>query len=443
MLAALLMAVSFAAAEEETAEQIPDNREADLFDLWDCGTENAVWLTAAPEISEGVLVTVWALLPQDKEHLTVSDGRNTWDVKAVIPDDSGMLAFIFFQTDSASPRYAPISLLTIGNNVPVSSCTARWGDELRSRINARILSANTTEWNEKRCMLLMLSKRAPLGSVVLNAEGELAGIVVAQYAEGENRVLAVSTDELARCITEVGVKLSNVDSWTNAPEGFNVTLDKNTMTIDWSAMTLPEKADDETLYVVVADSGNSYLSYFAAEVESRSVTILTMPGRVYLSGILASRETPSQLPEDCEITVIPPAQKLTEHHFRPILTAVAEMPADSSDPEAKPVPVTEVNEEMLRSGRAYFYSSSCYEVTETIQDLSLLVTLTDPNGVVYRYESSWIYMPEYMQEDVWFISMKDNGLTSSLDEHGYPKGVYRMAYYVEGELADSFTFEIK
>ena len=75
LLTALLMAVSFAAAEEETAEQVPENREADLFDLWDCGTENAVWLTAAPEISEGVLMTVWALLPQDKEHLTVSDGK--------------------------------------------------------------------------------------------------------------------------------------------------------------------------------------------------------------------------------------------------------------------------------------------------------------------------------------------------------------------------------
>ena len=53
---------------------------------------------------------------------------------------------------------------------------------------------------------------------------------------------------------------------------------------------------------------------------------------------------------------------------------------ENAGSEEKPVPVTEVTEELLRSGRAYFYSTSSYEVTEELPDQTLLVTLTDPNG---------------------------------------------------------------
>ena len=108
-----------------------------------------------------------------------------------------------------------------------------------------------------------------------------------------------------------------------------------------------------------------------------------------------------------------------------------------------PVPVTEVTEELLRSGRAYFYSTSTYRVTENLPDNTLLVTLTDPEGGNYRYESSWIYGPEYMNEDTWYIPLTRSGLVAGLDRNGYPRGVYRMAFFVDGELADSFSFELK
>ena len=68
---------------------------------------------------------------------------------------------------------------------------------------------------------------------------------------------------------------------------------------------------------------------------------------------------------------------------------------------------------------------------------------TDPEGNVYRYESSWIYAPEYMNDDVWYISLAGMGLTYSLDQNGYPRGGYRIAYYVDGDLADAITFELK
>ena len=82
-------------------------------------------------------------------------------------------------------------------------------------------------------------------------------------------------------------------------------------------------------------------------------------------------------------------------------------------------------------------------MTETLADRTLLISLTDPEGVNYRYESNWIYAPEYMTRDVWFVSLKESGLTDDLDLNGYPRGVYRMAFYVNGDLADTLEFELQ
>ena len=48
-----------------------------------------------------------------------------------------------------------------------------------------------------------------------------------------------------------------------------------------------------------------------------------------------------------------------------------------------------------------------------------------------------------MTDDVWYVSLAGMGLTYSLDQNGYPRGEYRIAYYVDGDLADAFTFELK
>ena len=209
-------------------------------------------------------------------------------------------------------------------------------------------------------------------------------------------------------------------------------------------MTLPEKKEGEELYLVVFDTGNSYISFYSAEKMQTATMILT-PGRYYIAGILASAERPNDIPETYVTISVPPAEQLTEYGFHPVLTCIAEAPEGGlKDGDApSPVPATEVTEELLRSGRAYFYSHSTYQVTENIEGRTLLISLTDPNGNNYRHESSWLYSPDYMAEDIWFLSLKDIGLTDGLDQGGYPKGTYQMAFYVNGDLADSFEFTLK
>ena len=437
LLALLLAMSSFAFAEEGT------EKEKELFDIWDYGSESMTWVCSAIPVTDGAVLVSPALLPEKQDQLAVTDGKNVWEARAVVPDESGLTALVLFDTEKAAARYEGWDLLPYGISTPVSSCYVRTGDEMGSRINRRVLSSEDIQWQGCRCLMLTLSDPVPPGSPVLTTEGNLAGLVVAEYAEGNNRFIALPADEIALKLTEISGKLNNMPGWSDPPEGFKVTADKNLVTVDWTEMTLPEKGEGETVYLVLLDGANSYLNYYPAEVEQRKMKFILTPGRFYIIGIGAYSSAPAEAPARYETISIPAAGKLTANGFRPILTAIAESEEKTLKDGETPVPVTEVTEELLRSGRAWFYSSSCYEVTERIENITLLVTLTDPNGINYRYESGWLYDPSYMNEDTWYINLQEYGLTNSLDEGGYPKGVYTVAYYVGGDPADSFTFELK
>lgn len=431
----LLLCYSFAGAEE--------GKEADLFDLWDYGGESPAWAGFAVPVSEDIVITSPAALPDNTEYLAVSDGKEQWEVRAVLPDRNNLLAVILYESADKPSRYGAWQLLSYGESAVVSSCYVRYGDGMGSRINRAVLSAENYRWMGHNSYLLTLSEQVPLGSPVLTADGELAAIVAARWAEGNNRVLALPPEEIAESLTEVSGLLNNLPDWGDAPDGLTVKTESNRAIIDWNGMTLPEKKESEQLCLVIMDAGNDYLNYYPAETKDRSLTLLMTPGRIYMAGVVASVGMPDSLPEQYVVFSAPQAKKLTEYHFRPVLTAIAEMPEGGGDSGAEPVPVTEVTRELLKSGRAYFYAHAVYEVTEEITDRTLLVTLTTPKGNNYRWESSWIYSPDYMEKDVWYLSLDQTDLLAGLIRDKYAAGVYRMAYYVNGELADMFEFELK
>ncbi len=439
-LALLVVAVCAFASAEETTEQV---KPADLFDLWDYGGESPAWVASAFPVFDGILLTSPGILPENTADLVASDGQDFWEVKAVFPDKDGVLALVIIDSDVKPSRYGAWPLLSLGDTVPADSCYVRYGDSMGSRINRAVLFAESCQWKGHGCYLLTLTDPVPAGSPVLTADGRLAGFVAAEWAEGINCYLVLPAEEITGKLTEMADLMGSLPDWGNAPEGFVVTMDKNLATIDWQEMTLPEKAKGETIYLVIADTGNTYFNYYNAELANRTVKMLTVPGRLYLAGLVVSASAPHSLPENYALFAAPAARKLTDYHFRPVQTAIAEAPAEGLKADEAPVPVEEVTEELLRSGRAYFYSHSAYQVTETISDLSLLVALTDPEGVNYCWESSWIYGPEYMESDIWFVPLDQAGLLGELNQRGYPRGVYQVAYYIEGALADSFEFELK
>ena len=435
-LAAVLLFLCAFACAEGTAGQ-----SADLFDLWNYAGESPVWVASAVPIGEGILLAPVSVKDIPAEQLAVSDGENAWEAKAVMTDEDDCFTLVFYDAGEKPSRYGSWPLLAWGESVSASSCTVRFGDRLGSRINRGVLDAEEITWKGQRFLLLSLTDPAPAGSPVITADGRLAGIVAARWTEGINRVLVMPADGIATNMGNAAGLLVNLPDWGETPQGLAVTTDKNTVLIDWTNMALPEAPEGSSVWMVIVDTGNSYLSSFPADTDERTLVAVLTPGRFYVIGPVVSAGRPSFLPQSYASVFIPKAEKLTDYGFRPVVTAIAEAPEGGLKEGEEPVPVTEVTEELLRSGRAYFYSRSTYEVTEDIE-ASLLVTLTDPDGNNYRYQSAWLYSPEYMAEDTWYIPVSES-LTASLDRTGYPAGVYKVAFYVDGKVADEFEFELK
>ena len=442
IVAALLLSFSAACAEEAAQPAEAAEPPADLFDLLDYGGESAAWAGSAIPISEDILLAPVSVLEIPADQLAVSDGACQWEAAAVLPADGGRFAAVFYNPGETAAQYGSWPLLPLGDSVAASACTVRFGDSLGSRINRGVLSAEEISWQGERCYLLSLTDTAPAGSPVLTEGNELAGIVIAQWADGVNTVLALPAEGIARGVSGVLSLLAGLPEWADAPEGLEVTVRQNAVTIDWSEMSLPETKEGERVWMVLYDTGNSFLTSWPADGEDRKLTQLITPGRFYIAGPVVSSEHPGDLPAQYISFCVPEAESLTDYHFKPVQTAIAELPADGQKEGGAPVPVTEVTEELLRSNRAFFYSHSTYQVVTVFSDRPMLITLTDPDGNNYRYESSWMYSPDLMKEDIWYLLLKDTGLTELLDVNGYPPGLYRMAFYVDGKLADSFTFEL-
>ena len=211
VLALILVSVLPAFAEEETPQ-----REKDLFDLWDFGDESPSWVGFAVPVTEGILVTSPACLPDNTEDLVISDGKSLWEVKAVLPDGDNLLAFILFDPADKPARYGEYVFLPYGESADVSSCYIRYGDAMNSRINRAVLSAEQLYWKGHNCYLLSLSDPVPLGSPLVTSDGMLAAIVTAEWAEGLNRVLALPMEEVAGSLIGVAGLVKNLPPWQDA-----------------------------------------------------------------------------------------------------------------------------------------------------------------------------------------------------------------------------------
>lgn len=435
LLVSVLLAVlcAFAAAEETGTPE--------LMDLWDYGGESMTWITTVIPVVEGMAVASPAALPDDTEHLAVFDGKTFWEVRAVLPDDYGLLTAIYYDPAGKPSRCTPWPLMNLGMSVAAEDCIVRTGDSMGSRINRSVLYAQELT-RGYRCEVLSLTGPAAPGSPVITPDGQLAGIVAAEWSEGTNRVLAVAPDEIAFFALESSMRLKNLPGWQETPTGMDVTVERNGVTVEWTEEALPARAEGENLYLIVSDTGNDYWQYWQLEDDARSFFTRLPPGRFYMAGFVAAADGPKDVPGTYATFGIPAAKPLTEYDFQPLLTTLAEAPEGGNGEEA-PVPVTEITRELLNSGRAYFYASASYELTEDILNLPLMITLTAPDGNCYCHNSGWSYLKECMTEDIWYLSLKEMGLTEGPEQQGYPAGVYRMAYYVNGYLADTFEFEIK
>ena len=434
LMALVMMLVSAGTVMAETAAS------ADLYDLYDATETGKNWIGTAVPVMDGVAVASPVGLPEKVTMLEIWDGTAYRTVSVALPVADGKVLVLLHETDGAKPAIPAYDFLNTGIMLQTGDLMVRSGDWMRSRVNRAVYDVSLISWNGKEAMLLTLSGDTVIGSPVVTMDGKLAGIIMAEYAEGMNRYVALTVPEISNCLQEAAGFLDAQET-DNRPEGYQVSMEGNMVTFDWSGVSLPEVKQGEKLYHIVADSESSYLNYLEVDEHTTSTTMLLTPGRTYLSGLSAFAGTPDDLPTQIAVTAVPEAEKLTDYEFKSLILAIAEMPEGATG-TSMPVPTTRVTEELLRSGRACMLSSTSYQVNKKMDGFSLLVALTAPDGSNYRYESQWYYDPEIMGEDEWYVSMTDTGLLDMLNQNGYPDGIYEMAMYIDGKLADSFSFEL-
>jgi hypothetical protein len=414
----------------------------DLYDLYNPAENGRTWIGTAIPITDGVAVTSPIGMPETMKDLEIWDGTNYRKISETLSTADGKVLVLLHETDGAKPGIPAFDFVDYGVSVPAGELLVRSGDWMRSRVNRAVYDLTPITWNNREAMVMTLSGDTAIGSPLITADGRLAGMITAEYAEGVNRYVALSISEITRSLEEaIDILAHPVED--NRLEGYTVTVQGNEVVFDWSNVKLPEAPEGERLYHIVADAESSYLTYMEVTGDVTHTTMLLTPGRTYISGFAPFAGNPDDLPDQAAVTSLPEAEPLTENGFKSLVFAIAEMP---SDEDAKngvmPVPAAEITETLLRSHKACVFSSTTYSVDAMTENHSLLIALTAPDGSNYRYESGWYYDPSIMEKDEWYTSLDDTGLLEMLDESGYPEGIYEMAMYIDGKLADSFSFTL-
>ncbi len=414
----------------------------DLYDLYNPAENGRTWIGTAIPITDGVAITSPIGMPETMKDLEIWDGTNYRKISETLSTADGKVLVLLHETDGAKPGIPAFDFVDYGVSVPAGELLVRSGDWMRSRVNRAVYDLTPITWNNREAMVMTLSGDTAIGSPLITADGRLAGMITAEYAEGVNRYVALSISEITRSLEEaIDILAHPVED--NRLEGYTVTVQGNEVVFDWSNVKLPEAPEGERLYHIVADAESSYLTYMEVTGDVTHTTMLLTPGRTYISGFAPFAGNPDDLPDQAAVTSLPEAEPLTENGFKSLVFAIAEMP---SDEDAKngvmPVPAAEITETLLRSHKACVFSSTTYSVDAMTENHSLLIALTAPDGSNYRYESGWYYDPSIMEKDEWYTSLDDTGLLEMLDESGYPEGIYEMTMYIDGKLADSFSFTL-
>ena len=420
----------------EAAGKVPD-----LFEIYEITENGKTWSGTAVNIKPGVAVTSPVMLTQGSTQAEIWDGTEFRPLTLAILTGEGTLLVILYETDGEDAAIPYYPFAEAGRNPTADELVVRSGDSMKSRINRAVYDAALMDWKGRESLILTLNGDTVPGAPVLTAEGTLFGIVIAEYAEGDHRYVALTIDEIYNCIQEANQLLTDAETVENGPEGYTVEMTGNLASFDWSAMKLPERAAGEKLYHVLADAESNFFTYTEITGNATRLNALLTPGRTYLSGMTVCTGVPTGLPEEVAVTILPEAEPMTDNHFRSEIMTIAEMPENAKE-DTMPVPAEKITESLLRSSRACFYSVSSYEVTEKTENSTLLVALTAPDGNNYRYESGWYYDPSIQERDEWYVSLEETGLLEMLNGSGYPEGTYVLEMFIDGKLADSFSFEL-
>jgi hydroxyethylthiazole kinase len=171
-------------------------------DLFGVRGENTVWLGTAVPVYDGVVLASAAILPDDLSQLVITDGVTTWNAEMAIPDHSDMLMTVIYDSTKLPYTVTPFSMTDLHEVGSVSELTILAGDENMSRINRTVYSVVPFTWQSVPCLQASVSGPVEPGSLLITKDGKLVGIAVANWAEGTDKVVFITSDGMIQSMAE-------------------------------------------------------------------------------------------------------------------------------------------------------------------------------------------------------------------------------------------------
>ena len=399
--------------------------------------EETVWLAPAAALADDVLL-----------FLITSGGDYTQVLRAEELGGSGLAQLTLAEPELLTEA---ISLSTSGE-VGYLVGQLEDGSQVKSPVGRR---GPATLRGHSGMTLTSLPGVLP-GAVVTDGEGQMAGLVISSWGEGEGRYGAFTPEGITEALlaadrTALPIQVADPGELDlkATPVHADVTWDRGLIRVDWRNRIFQGETKEGVYAAVITDTENRYYSSIRVRHGDERLAVFPgVPGRTYKVWVGYWPEEPEEYgeimlwPEEAEITP-PEAGNVTDYGFRQECW-LSLVPADQTLTGMEKLdPAPEITRELLESGEVKLCLQvvNHYTVTEEARD-NLVFALFGPDGTCAAEESGYIYAPEYMPDDVWNKDYSDLLADMTWGVDGYPDGTYTAAYYIGGRLAGGASFTL-
>ena len=368
-----------------------------------------------------------------------------YEAQLVMTGDSGLAVLLLEESaEEAVPLFSE-------ERVATSRLVGMTLNGLRYDLPAASVSRTIYQGREA----YLVSALEPLlpGAVLLDSEGGLIGMTVAEWGEGEARYVALTGDAFIDAVLEMMLGEVDVESLQEPGDDFwlmdaELVYDSGVLTVDWRHCQLEGLNEQSVITVYILCPVNNYYLYYSADPSEGTATLDVAPGYTYNIWVSCSdgEPTPGLSPDHALSVAIPEQGDFTDYGFTNECY-LAWAPADETPEADEKLPALEpITAEALEDGaiRLYLQAINTYAVEEELET-SLTFVLQSPEGYVFHSLSGYIFMPEIQEEDVW-----NADITPLLERYlayngsgAFAPGEYTLSYLIGGQWAGSVSFTLE
>lgn len=272
------------------------------------------------------------------------------------------------------------------------------------------------------------------GGIMADAKGCIVGLIMAQQMEGYGMYTALEPDTLYLALTggaDAAAFLPMTAAWEDGLLRFTWTDDERGK----GKYSLSLSVDD-----------NSYYTTYEIQPGERGVQMAVPPGHTYYAQVqwVDAGQEAQPVYWAAMINYTLPTLDFTQHGFAQrcyLAAAPAGEEVTGLLDALAPITAAALSEE---GSDLYLQVINTYDVDGEIT-LPMTVSLVAPDGQVYFEEMSYIFSPEYEQNDTFAVPVDElfAACRAFSGKGSYPAGEYALRYSIGGRAAGEYNFTLE